>query len=295
MTSEMNTVINSEIKELLENQYTNTIFKLPNEKKESILFVNDLSNNNIFYDISNNIYPHAFNYNNQIIIDYIGLCYANYGNYPTGENDYFYILLLDVSPKDTNYMLMKAGYSNNMQDRKKSVIYQYLPPESKTYVLYWSKDIPEYVEKKLHKNLHEKYPKLAYLTIKPNKKKDKEKKSVEIYIYNQNIMNECYNYVENYRVTLDKNIKKMEIKEKTKQIEFEEKTKQIEFETKQVEFEEKTKQVEFETKQVEFETKQVEYVEKTKQSKEKTKQMSLELEILKLKLKAKDNNIVDID
>jgi hypothetical protein len=271
--NDINTEINSEITEVLENLYSNTIFKLTYEKKESILFIND-SSNNIFYDISNNVYPHAFDYKCQITIDYMGMCFANYGNYPSEKDNYFYILVLDVSPINKNYMLMKPGHTNDLNDRKDSVITQYLPLHSKSYILYWSKDVPIFVEKKLHKNLHEKYPELAFVTLKPNKKKDKEKKSTEIYIFHQNIMNECYDYIEKYRINSEKSIKKLEFEEKTKQEV--EKTKQEVEKTKQKDFEEKTKQEVEKTKQE---------VEKTKQTKEKTKQMTLELEILKLKPK----------
>jgi hypothetical protein len=279
---ETNTEVNNELTLVLNNLHTLTIFKSMFDEKQSILFY-DISNT-IFYDISN---INAFSYKSQITIDYIGICYSNYGNYPTKKGDYFYIFLFDVSPINTDSMLMKPGFTNEISERKQSAIYQYLPCKTKSYLLYWCSDIPEYVEIELHEILKKKYPELVYVTTKVNRKKDKEKKSNEIYIYHPNIMNESINFIKNHQ--RKNNLLQIELQEKTKQIELQEKTKQFELQEKtkqfEIEIKEKTKQFKIEikekekTKQFEIEIKEK---EKTKQfeieikEKEKTKQIELQ-------------------
>jgi hypothetical protein len=127
---ETNTEVNNELARVLDNLHTITIFKPTIDSKQSVLFY-DISNT-LFYDISNTI----FSYKSQITIDYIGICYSNYGNYPTEKGDYFYIFLFDVSPIKTDYMLIKPGSTNEIAERKKSAIYQYLPCKTKSYLLY---------------------------------------------------------------------------------------------------------------------------------------------------------------
>jgi hypothetical protein len=293
---ETNTEVNNKLSRVLDNLHTSTIFKPIFSEKESILFY-DVSNT-IFYDISNNI--DTFSYKSQITIDYIGMCYSNYGNFPTIPGDYFYIFLFDSSPIKTDTMLIKPGSTNKLVKRKQTAIYQYLPCKTKSYLLYWCSNIPKYVEVNLHTKLKDTYPELVYITTKVNRKKDKEIKSNEIYTYHPNIMNESINFIKDYQSK--NNLSQIELQEKTKQIEIKEKTKQFEIEIKE---KEKTKQFEIEikekekTKQFEIEIKEktkqfeIEIKEKTKQfeieikEKEKTKQIKLQEQTKRLEVKLK--------
>jgi hypothetical protein len=216
-------------------------------------------------------------YKSKEVKEYVFNCFVNYLqllhiNNILHKGHYFYIFLTNIKdPENKNRLIIKIGYTTDLEERQKSIEYEY---KCKLWLLGYRNINGIYDEIKFQ-NFLKKYHFEYYIPLEKMKKTNSSNICNETYYLHPSIMNDFCEYVKNLPNSLEIE------QEKTKQIVEQEKTKQEEEKTKQIVEQEKTKQEEEKTKQI------VEQ-EKTKQEQEKTKQLQLQLELKKLELGIRD-------